>query len=99
MFADSIEIVDARCPGYVTRTGREYRGGIGPYPENKAMELVVRELRETAELTCGQFISYPAAVRQKCDLWLGEPLEWVVEVKMGRFRGDNGKPDDTGSKT
>ena len=28
----------------------------------------------------------------------GEPHEWVVEVKMGRFLGDNGKPDDTGVK-
>jgi hypothetical protein len=25
-------------------------------------------------------------------------VEWLVEVKMGRFRGDNGKPDDTGIK-
>src|SRR5437660_1785484 len=24
--------------------------------------------------------------------------EWAVEVKMGRFRCDNGKPDDTGIK-
>jgi hypothetical protein len=98
LFANSIEAVDACCPAYVTRTGRRYQAGIGPYPENKAMELVVEELRAAAAFVCGQFISYPAAVRQKCDVWLGDPLEWVVEVKMGRFRGDNGKPDDTGIK-
>jgi hypothetical protein len=98
ILANSIETVDARCPAYVTRAGREYRAGIGPYPENKAMELVVGELRDTAAVACGQFIPYPAASRQKCDLWLGDPLEWVVEVKMGRFRGDNAKPDDTGIK-
>jgi hypothetical protein len=96
--ANAIEIVDARCPAYVTRNGREYQAGIGPYPENNAMELVVNELRESAAAACGQFIPYPGAVRQKCDLWLGDPPEWVVEVKMGRFRGDNGKPDDTGIK-
>ena len=62
------------------------------------MELVADELRAAADVACGQFISYPTAVRQKCDLWLGDPLEWVVEVKMGRFRGDNAKPDDTGIK-
>lgn len=62
------------------------------------MELVVGELREAAAAVCGQFIAYPSAVRQKCDLWLEDPLEWVVEVKMGRFRGDNGKPDDMGIK-
>ncbi|MGA8805217.1 MAG: hypothetical protein WB866_11040, partial [Solirubrobacterales bacterium] len=49
-------------------------------------------------IACGQFIAYPAAAAKKCDIWLGEPLEWVIEVKMGRFRGDNGKPDDTGIK-
>lgn len=95
--AMSIETVDAQCAAYVTRSGREYQAGIGPYPENQAMELVVGELRAAA-VPCGQFIPYPAASRQKCDLWVGDPVEWVVEVKMGRFRGDNGKPDDTGIK-
>ena len=27
-------------------------------------------------------------------MWIGQPAEWVVEVKMARLRGDNGKPDD-----
>lgn len=96
--ANAIGIVDASCSAYVTRTGRQYQAGIGPYPENRAMELIAAELNPPGVRVCGQFISYPAAPRQKCDLWLGDPLEWVVEVKMGRFRGDNGKPDDTGIK-
>jgi hypothetical protein len=96
--ASSIEAVDAVCPPYVTRTGRQYQPGIGPYPENKAMQLVAAALNDHGVVACGQFISYPSAGRQKCDLWLGDPLEWVTEVKMGRFRGDNGKPDDTGIK-
>lgn len=96
--ATSIENVDARCPPYVTRTGRQYQLGIGPYPENKAMALVIADLNATNVVPCGQFIAYPAAPRQKCDAWLGDPPEWVLEIKMGRFRGDNGKPDDTGIK-
>jgi hypothetical protein len=62
------------------------------------MGLVVEELNARGIGPCGQFIAYPCAPRQKCDVWLGNPAEWVVEVKMGRFRGDNGKPDDTGIK-
>ena len=46
----------------------------------------------------GQFAPYPDQPRQKCDLYFGDPLEWVVEAKMARFRGDNGKPDDTSLK-
>src|SRR5262245_26500279 len=29
---------------------------------------------------------------------MGDPVEWCVEVKMTRFRGDNGKPDNTSLK-
>ena len=36
--------------------------------------------------------------RQKCDLWVGQPYEWLIEIKMARLRGDNGKPDDTAIK-
>jgi hypothetical protein len=96
--AESLSAVDGRCSAYVTRSGREYQAGIGPYPENAAMGLVAEELNARGVGPCGQFIAYPSAPRQKCDLWLGDPVEWVVEVKMGRFRGDNGKPDDTGIK-
>ncbi len=34
--------------------------------------------------------------RQTCDIVLSG--EWLIEVKMARFLGDNGKPDDTGIK-
>ena len=97
-FADAIKAVDERCAPYVSRSGREYQVGIGPYAENRAMELVVEELEARGLGPCGQFVPYPGAPRQKCDLWIGAAPEWVVEVKMGRFRGDNGKPDDTGIK-
>lgn len=97
-FADAITAVDERCAPYVSRSGREYQVGIGPYAENRAMELVVEELNARGLGPCGQFAPYPNAPRQKCDLWIGAPPEWVIEIKMGRFRGDNGKPDDTGIK-
>jgi hypothetical protein len=96
--AKAISAIDAVCPAYRTRTGRQYQAGIGPYPENAAMELVAEHLTGAGFGACGQFIAYPSAPRQKCDLWFGDPVEWVVEAKMGRFRGDNGKPDDTGIK-
>ena len=40
----------------------------------------------------------PATTRAEAEqlrIWIGEPVEWVIEVKMARFRGNNGKPDDT----
>jgi hypothetical protein len=96
--AKAVSAIDAVCPAYRTRTGRQYQAGIGPYPENAAMGLVAEHLARAGFGACGEFIAYPSAPRQKCDLWFGDPVEWVVEAKMGRFRGDNGKPDDTGIK-
>jgi hypothetical protein len=51
-----------------------------------------------SRLAFGQFRPYPLAPRQKADIWIGEPLEWVIEVKMARFVGDNGRPDDMAIK-
>ena len=41
-------------------------------------------------------IPYPSNPYQKCDLCIGErsTWDWSVEVKMLRFIGDNGKPND-----
>jgi hypothetical protein len=50
------------------------------------------------DVLMGQFLPYPDAPRQKCVVWIGDPVEWCIEVKMARFRGDNGKPDDTSLK-
>ena len=65
------------------------------------MKLVTREMLESGALPgidLGQFEPYPGAPRQKADVWIGRPLQWVIEVKMARFFGDNGKPDDTAIK-
>jgi hypothetical protein len=41
-------------------------------------------------------VPYPNAPRQKCDLLISpsEGRSWAIEVKMLRFMGDNGKPND-----
>lgn len=92
---------DSARPVWVSRSGREYRAGIGPHAEDAAVALMLAELRSTARyalVPSGQFLPYPDAPRQKCDVWLGDPVEWVLEVKMARFKGDNGKVDDTAIK-
>lgn len=41
-------------------------------------------------------LPYPGASHQTCDLCLGIPpkWDWTIEVKMLRWMGDNGKPND-----
>lgn len=100
-WAAALRAADHRRPVWTSRTGRVYQPGIGPHAEDAAMALMVAELRSDpalAGLAMGQSLPYPGQGRQKCDLFFGEPLEWVVEAKMARFRGDNGKPDDTALK-
>jgi hypothetical protein len=101
-FAQGMWNADAARPVWVSqRSGRAYQPGIGPHAENAAVALTLGSMRSDPRfdaIPMGQFLPYPDAPRQKCDLWVGEPLEWAVEVKMARFRGDNGKPDDTALK-
>lgn len=97
-FANSIMVVDQSCSPYVSSSGRQYQPGIGPYAENETVKLVIEQLEAKGIAPCGQSLPYPAGSRQRCDLWIGDPVQWVIEVKMGRFRGDNGRPDDTAIK-
>lgn len=99
--AAAFTMADGYRPVWTSRTGRQYQAGIGPHGEDAAVALMLTELRQIApyeSVTCGQFLPYPDAPRQRCDIWLGDPTEWVVEVKMARFKGDNGKQDDTALK-
>jgi len=96
-FAGAFSRVDARAPVWTSSTGRVYQAGLGPHAEDATVALVLSELGEDPDwsgVPCGQFIDYPNQRAQVCDLWFGEPVQWVVEVKMARLRGDNGKPDD-----
>jgi len=100
-FADAFARIDARSPVWVSRSGRAYQPGLGPHGENEVVRLVLAELTGApphVTVAAGQALPYPNGSRQKCDLWLGAPLKWAIEVKMARFRGDNGKPDDTALK-
>src|SRR5262249_34340461 len=89
---------DGRMPAARSPRGdRVYRPGIGPHSENAAILLALAELPSQAGRWT-QFVPYPGLPLQKCDLGIGDPLEWIVEIKMARLRGDNGKSDDTAVK-
>src|SRR5262249_48955331 len=99
-FAAALQVADARKPVFVSRTGRAYQPGIGPHGEDRAVALILAEMKAAnmqRYAAFGQGLVYPGS-KQKCDLWIGDPIEWVVEIKMARFFGDNGKPDDTSLK-
>lgn len=96
-FAGAFARADARAPVWTSSTGRTYQAGLGPHTENAVVAVVLAELGQDPDwsgVPCGQFIDYPNERAQVCDLWFGDPAQWVVEVKMARLRGDNGKPDD-----
>lgn len=98
--ATAIKRIDSRqLQAANARTGDLYKPGIGPHPETKVVGLIACDLAEFnhdrygSKLQTG--VSYPGS-RQKCDLCIGTgpAWEWVVEIKMLRLMGDNGKPND-----
>jgi hypothetical protein len=95
-FASGMTGADALSPQWVSRSGRAYQPGIGPHAEVRAVELVVREMRDRDPVSYAAAVprDYPGS-RLKCDLVIGDPPEWAIEVKMARAFGDNGKLDDT----
>jgi len=94
-----MESADSRRPVAVSpRSGRTYQPGIGPHPEDRAVDLVMRELTAERPHWRSQLrVCYPGS-KQTCDWLLGDPVEWAIEIKMARPNGDNGKPDDTATK-
>ena len=98
-FAEALNAADSQRPMAVSpRSGRVYQPGIGPHPEDRAVDLIVAELkvlRPDWRIALRQ--CYPGS-RQTCDLLWGDPPEWAIEIKMFRPNGDNGKPDDTAIK-
>jgi hypothetical protein len=96
-FALGLKEADSMRPQAVSfRSGKAYQPGIAPHGENAAVQLVLTQMRRLRPGSYGSArpVPYPGG-RQKCDLGIGEPLEWVIEVKMARAFGDNGKLDDT----
>lgn len=100
-FSAAIKIVDLRRPQAVSRRSRKsYQPGIGPFAEDQAVKMIAEEMSQrdpTRYRSIRTGVRYPESM-QKCDLVIGAPPEWAIEVKMARFSGDNGKPDDTAIK-
>lgn len=96
-FASGLVAADSLRPEWTSvTTGRSYLPGIGPHPEAKTVELVLREMARMnahyAEHRLG--VPYPSIPRQRCDLLIDAGAGLAVEVKMLRFLGDNGKTND-----
>jgi len=100
-FAQGMISADAHAPQAVNvRSGEPFQPGLGPHTENQTTELVIKEIRMFSEYSYSKQIAlevpYPKMPRSKCDLCIGDPdsWEWVIEIKMMRLMGDNGKPND-----
>ena len=95
-FARRILIADSRKPQKISRTGRVYREGIGPFTEDETVDLVLKEFPDNWN-SCKfhRFVRFPSHPRNKCDLCIVPPgRKLFVEIKMMRLFGDNGKPND-----
>jgi hypothetical protein len=97
-FRTSLVRVDSTRPVWrSTTTGTAYQAGIGPHPETETVRLISEDLRASRSETYGSLMlgaRYPLLPRQRCDVAIGEPIQWAVEVKMLRLFGDNGKLND-----
>jgi hypothetical protein len=98
-FARGIEAADSRHPqAKSARSERLYLPGIGPHTESQTIQLVMAELSMDHTQGFRNFqvqLPYPNFPRRKCDLAVHAPKRsWYLEVKMARFKGDNGKPSD-----
>jgi hypothetical protein len=96
-FAAGLSAADARRPVFKT-----YKPGIGPHDEDVAVRLALDEMRASKPTKygngrSGQQLLYPGS-KQRVDVWLGDPREWVIEVKMARFFRNNGDHEGTGIK-
>ena len=91
-FCASLARVDSTEPEWAP-----YRAGIGPHPETEALKLIAHDLSASNQARYGSLqlgAPYPGLSRQRCDLVIGAPPCWAIEVKMLRLFGDNGKLND-----
>jgi hypothetical protein len=96
-FAQGVKAADQRSPRATSvRSGRSYQPGLGPHEENAAVALVLAELRNIHPQTYHSAapVPYPGN-KLRCDLGIGNPMEWALEIKMCRAFGDNGRLDDS----
>lgn len=93
--AAGIARADAAGPVAVNaRTGSPYQAGIGPHTEAQTTRLALSALTPVERFHHELEVPYPGASRSKCDICIGKPSEWALEVKMLRLMGDNAKPND-----
>jgi hypothetical protein len=93
LFARGMTAVDSDHPIAINvRSKVPYRPGIGPHTERQTVELVTATFPEHISLDLE--IPYPESARSKCDVVIGSPDVWSLEIKMLRLMGDNGKPND-----
>src|SRR5438552_11191455 len=99
-FASAIQSVDRSSDLPVAsslRSKLQFRPGIGPHQEHKAVGMIIKELRtlNAREYGTARSARYPSR-RETCDLCIGrsDHFEWAIEIKLLRMKGDNGKPND-----
>ena len=94
-FASGLRMADEKRP-----QAKSYRPGIGPHTEKETIQLAVAALLAVPSSPYNGRVSlevpYPNSPRAKCDVCLGlsPDWQWVIEIKMLRLMGDNGKPND-----
>lgn len=101
-FAAGLAAADAIRPQASNqRTGSLFQPGIGPHTEEQTVQRVMEQLNQLhpPRYDSRWKTGLPYATigsRKKCDLCLGNPpnWDWAIEVKMLRFLGDNGMPND-----
>jgi hypothetical protein len=94
-FATAMNAADNRGPRALNPlTKRIYQPGIGPHPEDRAVDLVMSELAVQRPHWRSRVRACHPASGQRCDWLLGEPLQWAIEIRMARANHDNGKPHD-----
>jgi len=99
-FAKAMKAVDMDSPIAISGTTKKaYQAGIGPHSETATLKLIRDKLSALDENMYGRIetnIPYPNSSKQKCDWkWTTPSNEvFMIEAKMMRLMGDNGKPND-----
>jgi len=83
-FASALKAVDEQKP-----VEGSYDPGIGPHPEDKTVDLILKRLGRSQTQIYGKTTphTYPSSGRE-CDVVV--PEEWAIEVKLARPYRDNG---------
>ena len=94
-FATAMKAADRRGPQAVNPASRHaYHPGIGPHPEHRAVDLVMKELALQRPAWRWSLRDCDPISKQPCDWLLGRPVQWIIEIRMARPNCDNGKPHD-----